>query len=66
MDKCNSNLEALLEMAHKLLELSNVGDMDRNDSSCGVLYGIARDSAYRIIEQAEQEITSHKESGKWK
>lgn len=66
MNKCNINLDELLKVANMLLEVSNNGDMDRDDSSCGVLYGIARDSAFKIISQTEQEILKHKESGKWK
>ena len=65
MQKCNSNLEELAELAEKLLEISNQGDMDRDDSSCGVLYGVTRDSAFKILEGARREIEKHKENGKW-
>ena len=66
MNKCNINLEELLKAANTLLEISNTGDIDRDDSSCGVLYGIARDSAFKLIQQTEAEILKHKDSGKWK
>ena len=65
MQQCNHNLNELISLSEKLIELSIQGDMDRDDSSCGVLYGIARDSAYRIIEGAQNEIEKHKNGGKW-
>jgi len=66
MEKCNQNIEDLIALTEKLLSLSNSGDIERNDDSCGVLYGIARDSAYRILDLAEDEKRKHIEIGKWK
>jgi len=65
MKQCNRNLEELEEVAKRLLEIANQGDVDRDDNSCGVLYGIARDAAYKILDGAVREMSKHKESGKW-
>ena len=48
-----------------MIELSNSGDIDREDVGCGILYGILRDSAYRIKKIAETEKKIHMEKGKW-
>ena len=44
---------------------ADAGDEARADTSCGVLYGTLRDSAYKLRHLAEQEIEAHKESGLW-
>jgi hypothetical protein len=66
MEKCNSNIDELISLAESLLSLSDRGDIDRNDDSCGVLYGVARDSSYKILELAKAEKSKHIELGKWK
>ena len=38
-----------------LLALSEKGDMRREDDGCGILYGVLRDSAYKIRKMAEAE-----------
>lgn len=65
MKQCNQNIQDILELAEKLLSLSDRGDIDRNDDSCGVLYGVARDAAYRILDLAGKEKDKHIEAGKW-
>ncbi len=65
MKKCNQNILDLLELSEKLLNISNKGDIDRNDDGCGVMYGIARDCAYKLIGLAEAEINTHKKNKKW-
>ena len=54
-----------LEYVRQLIVIADKGDMQRDDDGCGVLYGIVRDSAYKIRKQAEKEIERHKLSGKW-
>jgi hypothetical protein len=54
-----------LKLVEEMIVLSNSGDMDRDDVGCGILYGILRDSAYRIKKVAEAEKKSHMEKGKW-
>ena len=62
---CNENLTRALELAEQMLRLADQGDAARQDIGCGVLYGIVRDSAYRIGKLAEAEIERHKLMGMW-
>lgn len=65
MKPCNKNIIKTLQLADEMIELSNSGDIDREDVGCGILYGILRDSAYRIKKIAETEKKVHMEKGKW-
>ncbi len=65
MKQCNQNINELIRLSEELLALSDNGDIDRNDDSCGVLYGVARDAAYKLLALAEEEKNKHKTSGKW-
>ncbi len=65
MKPCNKNIIKTLKLVDEMIELSNSGDIDREDVGCGVLYGILRDSAYRIKKIAETEKKIHMEKGKW-
>ena len=51
----NRNLRRLLELTREMLALADEGDRDRQDDSCAILYGILRDSGYRLRRLAEQE-----------
>ncbi|MEW5944966.1 MAG: hypothetical protein AB1742_02080 [bacterium] len=62
---CNEKIQKALGLARELMILADEGDEARDDDSCGVLYGVIRDSAYRIKEQAEKEKKKHQDSGKW-
>jgi hypothetical protein len=48
-----------------MLALADEGDRDRDDDSCGIVYGVLRDAAYQIRKLAEQECEKHKTTGKW-
>jgi len=48
-----------------MLAVADEGDRDRDDASCGILYGILRDMAYRLRKLAEEECQKHKNSEKW-
>lgn len=61
----NENLLKTLRLTREMLALADEGDLDRQDDSCGILYSVLRDSAYRIRELAEQECERHKSAGKW-
>ena len=61
----NTNLLKVLRMTKEMLALADEGDRDRTDDSCGILYGILRDMAYRIRSLAEAECEQHKHAGKW-
>jgi hypothetical protein len=55
----------VLDLARQLLFIADKGDMQREDEGCGVLYGIVRDSAYKIRTQAQQEKEAHRQRGMW-
>ncbi len=65
MKACNKNIQETLKLVEKMIELANSGDEDRDDVGCGILYGILRDSAYRIKKLAEKEKDTHIEKRKW-
>jgi hypothetical protein len=65
LKSCNQNIIKTLELVEEMIDLSNSGDIHRDDVGCGILYGILRDSAYRIKKIAEAEKKSHMEKGKW-
>ena len=62
---CNKHIAEALEMARQLLILSYVGDLDREDDGCSVLYVVIRDCGYRIRAQAEREREAHTRQGIW-
>ena len=61
----NNNLLEVLNLSEQMLHLAERGDRDRNDASCGILYGILRDSAYRLRALAQRECDHHRDEGKW-
>ena len=65
MKSCNQNIIKTLKIVEEMIDLSNSGDIHREDVGCGILYGILRDSAYRIKKVAEAEKKSHMEKGIW-
>ncbi len=65
MKKCNQNLLKILDEVHKLLFVADIGDLQRDDIGCGVLYEIVREKAYHIKELTDKEIKNHKKSKKW-
>jgi hypothetical protein len=65
MKEVNRNISKVLELSRKLLFCADRGDIQREDDSCGVLYGIVRDCAYKIIDAAEKEKERHIQQGVW-
>lgn len=65
MKPCNANIIRTLELVDMMIALANQGDAERQDAGCGIMYGILRDSAYRLKKIAEQEKNSHKLKGLW-
>ena len=61
----NENLLKVLKLTREMLATADEGDRDRDDDSCGILYGILRDMAYRLRALADEECQKHKEAGKW-
>ncbi len=52
-------------MANDMIDLANKGDLDREDTRCGILYGVLRDCAYKLKKLAEAEKESHIRKGGW-
>ncbi|MFC1892207.1 hypothetical protein ACFLZT_07435 [Thermodesulfobacteriota bacterium] len=65
MRACNDSIRKTLDLAKAMLDLANEGDAAREDTNCGVLYGVLRDSAYRIKQLAENERDAHMKKGWW-
>ncbi|NLD37870.1 MAG: hypothetical protein GX654_13465 [Desulfatiglans sp.] len=63
MKPCDENLIKVIALTEEMILLSDEGDALRDDSGCGVLYGVLRDSAYRIKKMAEMERDSHINKG---
>lgn len=61
----NDNLLRTMRLSHEMLALADEGDRDRDDDSCGVIYSILRDTAYRLIKLTEKECEKHRIAGKW-
>jgi hypothetical protein len=66
MKPCDKSIRKTLEMVKAMLEVADQGDAVREDTACGVLYGVVRDSAYRIKKLAEVEKEAHIKKGWWK
>ena len=65
MKPCDENIKKILELVTAMIDLANQGDMDREDTGCGVLYGTLLDSAYKIKIAGEQEKEAHIKKGWW-
>ena len=65
MSRSNECLKKTLELAALMLQVADEGDAARKDVGCGVLYGVLRDSAYRIQKLAEAERQAHMKKGGW-
>jgi hypothetical protein len=63
MKPCDESLIKVLALAEEMIHLSDEGDTLREDAGCGVLYGVLRDSAYRIKKMAEKERDAHINKG---
>jgi hypothetical protein len=49
-----------------MIRVADKGDIDREDTGCGILYGVLRDAAYKLKKLAEQEKENHIQKGWWK
>ncbi len=58
--KCDENIEKTLEIAEKMIRLAHRGNDEREDDSCGVLYGILLDSGFKIKKLAKKEKLAHR------
>lgn len=65
MRKCNLNIKATLMLVNQMLDLADQGDEEREDNGCGIMFGVIRDSAYKIKQLAEKEKMAHIRKGWW-
>jgi hypothetical protein len=62
---CDQNILSTLQMAEEMIRLADKGDSEREDVGCGILYGILRDTAFKLKQVAEKEKHSHMRKGWW-
>ena len=62
---CNLHIEKTLQLVEKMIILADQGDTSREDNGCGILYGVLRDSAYKLKKLAEEEKENHIQKGWW-
>jgi hypothetical protein len=62
---CNKNLLDVLKLTEEMDALAQKGFTHSKDDNCIILYGIIRDSAYKIKTSVEKEINQHKNLNKW-
>ena len=65
MKPCDECIKKTLKLVEDMLGLADDGDTVREDTGCGVLYGVVRDSAYKIKKLAEAERDAHINKGWW-
>ena len=65
MKPCNLHIIKTLELADEMIQLADLGDADREDSGCGILFGVLRDSAFKLKKLAEEEKLNHIRKGWW-
>ena len=58
-EETDENLKKLIALCGEMLELADRGDSERTDTGCGVVYGMLRDSAYKMRRMAKTELQKH-------
>ena len=66
MRPSDNNIQKTLQLTSAMIDLADKGDEEREDTGCGILYGVVRDSAYKIKKLAERERQRHIKKGWWK
>jgi hypothetical protein len=65
MKPCDHNIVKAIELATQMIRLAERGDIDREDIGCGILYGVLRDSGYKLKLLGEKEKEAHIQKGWW-
>lgn len=50
------SLNRVMELCYEMLEVADYGDRHREEDSSGVVFGLLRDSAYKIRNAASQQL----------
>ena len=66
MKPCDKNIKRTLQLTSEMLKIAEIGDAQREDTGCGILYGVLLDSAYKLKKLAEKEKEAHIKKGWWK
>ena len=66
MRPCNLHIAKTLKLVEEMIYLADQGDTDREDNGCGILYGVLRDSAFKLKKLAEDERLNHIKKGWWR
>jgi hypothetical protein len=62
---CDDNIQRTLDLTREMITLADQGDASREDTGCGILYGVLRDAAYKLRQLAEKEKERHQAKGWW-
>lgn len=62
---CSKWIRQALRVARELTILADEGESQSRDDGCVVLYGVVRDCAYKIRQEAERERNVHRRMGFW-
>ncbi len=65
MKPCNLHIATTLKLTEEMIRLADLGETDREDNGCGILYGVLRDSAFKLRKLAETEKQNHIRKGWW-
>ncbi len=65
MKPCDYNIKSTLNLVDEMIKVADKGDIEREDTGCGILYGVLRDSAYKLKKLAENEKEQHIKKGWW-
>ncbi|MFO7965486.1 MAG: hypothetical protein R6U50_16295 [Desulfobacterales bacterium] len=65
MKPCDENIRKTLILTAEMMRMADQGDSEREDTGCGILYGVLRDSAFKIRKLAEAEKKAHIKKGWW-
>ena len=65
MKSCNLHIINTLKLVDEMIYLADQGDADREDNGCGILYGVLRESAFKLKKLAEEEKLNHIRKGWW-
>ena len=66
MRPCDQCINKTLILVQEMLLLADEGDAVREDTNCGILYSVLRDSAYKLKKLAETEQKAHVQKGRSK
>lgn len=59
MRACDNHIVQTLKITEHMLALADPGDAPGQDTGCGILCGVLRDSAYRLNKPAEAQKAAH-------